>query len=59
MLPLQFLGVPLAGYIFDITQSYTYAFRFYVVLYILAACIVLLIRLPSDETGICEGDKGR
>jgi MFS family permease len=58
MLPLQFLGVPLAGYIFDRTQSYTLAFRFYVVLYILAACIVLFICLPGGKTGAQEQTKG-
>lgn len=49
MLPFQFLGPPFAGYIYDRTGSYFFAFKIYIGFYILAACALLLLRLPGPN----------
>jgi len=47
MFPIQIIGVPLAGWVFDATGTYTPAFIIFVALYCLAAGIVFIFR-PSD-----------
>ncbi len=49
MLPLQVLGVPMAGYIFDLTGSYMVAFKTYLVLYVIASLMLLLVKLPNND----------
>ncbi len=44
MLPLGLISAPLAGYVFDTTQSYQLAFEAAIVL--LAAAALLLLTLP-------------
>ncbi len=44
MLPIQIAGIPFAGYIFDQKESYTPAFLTFVALYLVAACVLLLLR---------------
>jgi MFS family permease len=51
MLPLQALGVPFAGYVFDRTGSYDVAFQAFLGIYALAALIVVFLRLPEVEPG--------
>lgn len=41
MFPLQIAGVPLAGWIFDVTGTYDLAFQIFLVLYVLAALAAL------------------
>jgi MFS family permease len=44
MLPIQAAGIPFAGYIFDQKETYTPAFLTFVALYLVAACVLLLLR---------------
>ena len=46
MFPLQIIGVPLAGAVFDATGSYRPAFLIFIVLYVLAALAALAFRDP-------------
>ena len=46
MFPIQMVGVPLAGWIYDVTGSYRPAFLFFLVLYGLAAIVIALFREP-------------
>jgi len=47
MFPIQILGVPFAGWIFDVTGSYDTAFQVFLVLYLLAALAVSFYRQPA------------
>ena len=60
MLPIQMLGIPFAGYVFDRSGSYTVAFRSFIVLYSLAMAITFLLRLPAREveSGDPNGSEG-
>lgn len=51
MLPIQSVGVPLAGLIFDRFGSYRPAFLLFIGLYILAMAAIALLRLPQNEPG--------
>jgi MFS family permease len=51
MLPIQSLGVPFAGYIFDRTGSYNAAFQTFLGIYALAALVLVFLRLPQAEPG--------
>jgi hypothetical protein len=51
MLPIQALGVPFAGYVFDRTGSYDFAFQAFLAIYALAAVILVFLRLPEVEPG--------
>jgi predicted MFS family arabinose efflux permease len=46
MLPIQMIGVPLAGWIYDVTGSYDRAFQLFLGLYALAALVIVPLRLP-------------
>ncbi|NCF45241.1 MAG: MFS transporter [Proteobacteria bacterium] len=48
MFPIQILGVPFAGWIFDVTGSYDTAFQVFLGLYFLAALAVSFYRQPSQ-----------
>ena len=48
MLPLHAAGVPLAGWVFDTTGSYTPAFAGFLVLYVLSAMTILGLRVTRD-----------
>lgn len=48
MFPLQIVGVPLAGAVFDATGSYTPAFLIFIGLYIAAALAALAFRDPTS-----------
>lgn len=48
MFPLQIIGVPLAGAIFDATGSYRPAFLIFIVMYVLAALAALAFRDPES-----------
>lgn len=48
MFPLQIVGVPLAGAVFDATGSYRPAFLVFIVLYVVAAVAVLGFRDPES-----------
>lgn len=50
MLPLQILGVPMAGWIFDTTGSYTWASLLFLLLYALAAVAALFYVERKDLT---------
>ena len=47
MFPIQILGVPFAGWIFDVTGSYDIAFQVFLGLYFLAALAVSFYRQPA------------
>jgi len=49
MFPIQIIGVPLAGWVFDTTGEYTPAFIIFVALYCLAAMVVLGFRQPEYD----------
>ena len=49
MLPLQAMGVPYAGYIYDRTHSYTFAYQTFIVVYGAAAIAALFIRTPKKS----------
>ena len=54
MFPIQILGVPFAGWIYDTTGSYTMAFQVLFVLYAMAAVIITFYRAPApliEEVG--------
>lgn len=44
MFPIQIIGVPLAGWVYDTTGSYAPAFMFFLVLYVIAAIVVFGFR---------------
>ena len=49
MFPIQILGVPFAGWIFDVTGSYNVAFQVFLGLYFLAALAVSFYRQPAKS----------
>ena len=49
MFPVQILGVPMAGWVFDRTGSYTMAFQALFVLYAIAAVAVSFYRQPGRD----------
>lgn len=51
MLPLQMLGVPLAGRIYDVQGSYDLAFKLFIVMYLIAMVILIRLRIPEVEPG--------
>jgi MFS family permease len=50
MFPVQIIGVPLAGWIFDTTGSYAPAFMTFIGLYALAAVLALAFREPGARS---------
>lgn len=50
MFPIQIIGVPLAGWVYDTTGNYTPAFMFFIVLYVAAAMVVTTFREPGVST---------
>jgi MFS family permease len=51
MVPVQILGIPYAGWIYDRTGSYDIAFTSFLGVYGLAMFVLLLLRLPEVEPG--------
>jgi len=51
MIPVQIIGIPYAGWIFDRTGSYDIAFSSFLGAYALALAAVALLRLPEVEPG--------
>ena len=49
LLPIQILGVPFAGYVFDRFGSYDLAFTVFISMYVSAMLILALLRLPKQE----------
>ena len=49
LLPIQILGVPFAGYVFDRFGSYDLAFTVFISMYVSAMLILTLLRLPEQE----------
>ena len=45
--PIQILGVPFAGWIFDVTGSYDTAFKVFLGLYLLAVLAIAFYRQPA------------
>jgi MFS family permease len=46
MFPIHMIGVPLAGWVFDVTGSYQPAFQAFLALYVLAAIVIVFFREP-------------
>ncbi|MDH5674269.1 MAG: MFS transporter [Myxococcales bacterium] len=51
MVPINMLGVPLSGYIFDHSGSYTLAFQIFIGVLALSMVVLSLLRLPETEPG--------
>lgn len=51
MLPIQMLGVPFAGHVFDRTGSYRPAFQVFVGAFALSLVLLSRLRLPEQEPG--------
>ena len=49
LLPIQILGVPFAGYVFDRSGTYDLAFAVFVCMYLSAMLVLFLLRTPSQE----------
>ena len=49
LLPIQILGVPFAGYVFDRSGTYDLAFAVFVCMYLSAMLVLFLLRTPSRE----------
>ena len=49
MFPVQILGVPFAGWVYDTTGSYRQAFEVLLVLYVLAAIAIAFYRAPEGK----------
>jgi hypothetical protein len=47
MLPIQILGVPFAGWVYDVTGSYANAFEVFLCIYVLAAIALSFYRQPA------------
>ena len=47
MLPIQILGVPFAGWVYDVTGSYANAFEAFLGIYLLAAIALSFYRQPQ------------
>ena len=54
MFPIQILGVPFAGWIFDETGSYDIAFQVFLCLYVMAAIVVAFYRQPSVQVDLAH-----
>lgn len=51
MLPIQMLGVPFAGHVFDRTGSYRFAFQVFAAAFVLSLGLVSRLKLPEHEPG--------
>jgi MFS family permease len=51
MLPIQMLGVPFAGHVFDRTGSYRFAFQVFAVAFALSLGLLSRLKLPEHEPG--------
>lgn len=51
MLPIQSLGVPFAGLVFDRTGHYDFAFQVFMAVYLVAIAALFLVRMPAVEPG--------
>jgi MFS family permease len=51
MLPIQSLGIPFAGLVFDRTGSYDVAFAVFVLAYLASIAALAFLRLPDAEPG--------
>lgn len=49
LLPVQILGVPFAGYVFDRSGTYDLAFAVFVCMYLSAMLVLFLLRAPARE----------
>ena len=49
LLPIQILGVPFAGYVYDTYGSYDLAFTVFICMYVSALLIFTLLRMPEQE----------
>lgn len=49
LLPIQILGVPFAGYVFDRSGTYDLAFAVFVCMYLSAMLVLFLLRTPAQE----------
>lgn len=49
MLPIQILGVPFAGWVYDVTGSYANAFEAFLCIYVLAAIALSFYRQPQTN----------
>lgn len=51
MLPIQMLGVPFAGHVFDKTGSYRFAYQVFAFAFALSLGLLSRLRLPEQEPG--------
>jgi predicted MFS family arabinose efflux permease len=56
MFPVQILGVPFAGWVYDTTGSYAQAFQLLLLLYIFAAIAISFYRAPTSQDRLSKNN---
>ena len=52
MLPIQIMGVPFAGLVYDLTGEYDLAYKTFLATYALAAVALMMLRRPAEDPSV-------